>query len=305
VKSNEPRLVSLLFSTGVPRIDEIICGSIGILETLFPNRIRAYYLVGSYADGGYTSTSDIDVVPLFKGMMQEGEEIVYRQAVEFMDRLSPVHLGFGLRNENESFREGGVGIKIGSVLLYGEDVRDQIPLTPLEQYRQSLISTSMELIRYQRGEAEQLLFPLDYPNAQDEFYGYLQESDIQGTMGASTASIFTHLMFLASSIATLKTGQYNASKSFSWKFYQDQVGDAWGTFLEEWYFQGKKQWEYGVPVSSAERDHLKQMCQKVLAFENEFWGIAKDFILKRLDSKDEKWRNWAEQEIQKIIIKSE
>src|SRR5215213_5648145 len=88
--------ISLLFSTGLSYIDEIIYGSIGILETLFPNRIRAYYLVGSYADGGYASDSDIDVVPLFKGVMQDGEEISYRRVVEYMNKLSPVRLGFGL-----------------------------------------------------------------------------------------------------------------------------------------------------------------------------------------------------------------
>ena len=296
--------ISVLFSTGSSRIDQIICGSIGILETLFPNRIRAYYLVGSYTDGGYTSNSDIDIVPLFKGMMKDGEDVIYRQAVEYMDKLSPVHLGFGLRNENESFREGGVGIKIGSVLLYGEDVRDQIPLTPLEQYCQSLISTSIELIRYQRGDPEQLFFPLDYPS-QDEFYGYLKEEDSQGTIRESTAAIFTHLMFLASSIVTLKIGKYNASKSFSWKFYQDYIGDAWGAFLQEWYILGRRQWGNGVPFTSEERNQLKHMCQKALAFENEFWAIAKDFILKRLDSEDQEQRRWAEQEIQKITIKSE
>jgi len=296
--------ISLLFSTGISRIDQIICGSIGILETLFPNRIRAYYLVGSYADGGYTSNSDIDVVPLFKGVMKNNEEVIYRQVVEYMNKLSLVHLGFGLRNENESFREGGVGIKIGSVLLYGEDVRDQIPLTPLEQYCQSLINTSIELIRYQRGNPEQLFFPLDYP-ARDEFYGYLKEEDSQGTIREGTAAIFTHLMFLASSIVTLKTGKYNASKSFSWKFYRDYAGDEWDSFLQEWYILGRRQWGNEVPSTSEELNQLKHLCQKALAFENEFWAIAKDFILNRLDSKDEKQRRWAQQKIQQITSRSE
>ena len=297
--------IPLLFSTGVPQIDEIIRGCIGLLEIVFPNRIQAYYLVGSYADGGFTTTSDIDLVPLFKGKMQAGEEQTYRQAVEYMNLLSPVHLGFGLRNEDQSFREGGVGIKIGSVLLYGKDVRDQIPLTPLEQYRRSLISTSIDLIRYQRGDPKRLIFPLGYPNAQDAYYGYVKDEQVQGTMRRGIATIFTHLMFLASSIATLKTGQYNASKSFSWKFYQETIGDAWGAYLEEWYIHGKKQWGYAVPVSAEERHHLRQMCQKALAFENEFLLIAKDFILQRLESNAEEERQWAQQEIQKIIITTE
>ena len=293
---------SLLFSTGIPQVDEIIRGSIGILETLFPNRIRAYYLVGSYADGGYTSTSDIDLVPLFKGAMQEAEEIRYRQALNYMDMISPIHLGFGLRNEDQSFREGGVGIKIGSVLVYGEDVRDQIPLTPLEQYCQTSIRTSIGLIRHLRGDPDPLFFPLDYPNGQDEFYGYIKEENVQGTVGKRTTAVFTHLMFLASTLVTLKTGQYNASKSFSWKFYQAHIGDAWGAFLEEWYLRSKKQWGHAIPRTAEERYQLKQLCQKALVFENEFLVIAKDFILERLESKDEKKRVWAEQEIQKITV---
>jgi len=296
--------ISLLFSTRVSRIDEIICGSIGLLETLFPNRIRAYYLVGSYIDGGYTAGSDIDLVPIFKGALQAGEELTYRQAVEYMDQLSPVHLGFGLRAEEQSFQEGGVGIKIGSVLLYGQDVRDKIPLTPLEQYCQSCISTSLELIRDQRGNPDQLVFPLGYPDAQAEYYGYLKDEETQGVLRKSSASIFTHLMFLASTMATLKTGQYNASKSFSWKFYQDHVGGPWGAYLEGWYIRGKKQWAYAIPLTAEERHELKQMCQKVLAFENDFMMIARDFILKRLENTDEKARDWAKQQIQKIISKS-
>ncbi len=295
---------SLLFSTGNAQIDGIIRGSIGVLETIFPNRIRAYYLVGSYADGSFTATSDIDLVPLFKGTMQAGEEITYRQTVRYMDMISPIRLGFGLRNEDQSFREGGVGIKIGSVLVYGEDVRDQIPLTPLEQYCQTSISTSIELIRHQRGDPNQLFVPLDYPKAQDEFYGYVKEENVQGTMRKSTAAIFTHLMFLASTLVTLKTGHYNASKSFSWKVYQTYIGDSWGAFLEEWYWGPKKQWGNAIPHTNEERYQLKQLCQEALAFENEFLGIAKAFILNRIDSEDEKTRDWAEQENRKIAIKS-
>ena len=105
-------------------------------------------------------------------------------------------------------------------------------------------------------------------------------------------------MFLASRMVTLKTRQYNASKSFSWKFYQVQIGDVWSAYLEEWYILGKKQWGYAVPQTTEEHEQLKLMCQKALAFENEFLVIARDFILKRLESKDQKQRDWAEEEMQ-------
>jgi len=53
--------ITLLNTTGHQRIDDIIRGLIGIFEAAFPDRIRAYYLAGSYADGSAVPLSDIDI----------------------------------------------------------------------------------------------------------------------------------------------------------------------------------------------------------------------------------------------------
>ncbi len=292
--------ISLLFTTGLPPIDHILLGSIGLLEALFPARVRAYYLVGSYADDGYTAASDIDLVPIFKDALQPGEEERYRQIVRSMDLLSPVRLGFGLRDEARSFRDGGVGIKIGSVLLYGEDVRDRIPLTPLEDYLRQSISTSLDLLRYQRGNPPRLAIPLAYPDPADPYFGYLKEQTFAGVARPSSAALFTHLMFLASTLATLKTGQYNASKTYSWRFYQAQVGDSWSPFLAETYLRLKQQWGYAIPPSPEEQAQLTALCRQTLAFENHFLNLAREFLLERISSPAEPTRAWATQEIQKL-----
>lgn len=59
----------LLTSTGSQRVDAILRGTIGLLELAFPDRLRAVYLSGSYADGTATTGSDIDGLVVFKGVL--------------------------------------------------------------------------------------------------------------------------------------------------------------------------------------------------------------------------------------------
>ncbi len=49
--------VSLLNSTGVENIDRIVQGTIDVFEAVFPDRMRAYYLEGSYAFEGSVTIS--------------------------------------------------------------------------------------------------------------------------------------------------------------------------------------------------------------------------------------------------------
>lgn len=50
--------ISLLDSTNNPQADEILRGVIGICEMVFSERVRAYYLVGSYQGGTAVARSD-------------------------------------------------------------------------------------------------------------------------------------------------------------------------------------------------------------------------------------------------------
>jgi predicted nucleotidyltransferase len=70
---NQP--ITLHNTTGHQQVDGIIRGLIGIFEATFPERVRAYYLVGSYADGSAVPLSDIDIRVVFKDDFQ-GDEYV-------------------------------------------------------------------------------------------------------------------------------------------------------------------------------------------------------------------------------------
>ncbi len=66
--------LSLLHSSGNAEVDRILRGLIGIFETAFPGRIRAYYLAGSRADGSEVAASDVDFRAVFRGGFGPGEE---------------------------------------------------------------------------------------------------------------------------------------------------------------------------------------------------------------------------------------
>ncbi|MBW4573379.1 MAG: hypothetical protein KME31_37140 [Tolypothrix carrinoi HA7290-LM1] len=50
--------ITLLNSTKVPKVDLLLCEIINLLEQSFSNRIRGYYLQGSYANHSAVATSD-------------------------------------------------------------------------------------------------------------------------------------------------------------------------------------------------------------------------------------------------------
>lgn len=298
--SNSPMVeISLINSTGNAKADAVIRGVIGVLELVFPGRIGGYYLVGSYADGTYVPASDLDVVPIFKGSMTSDEETTYWEVIHHLDLISPIHLGFGLRNEEQSFTQGGVGIKIGSQLLYGDDVRDKIPLWSLDYYLQYMIGAILNSMLSFRGNTRPLKFPLVYPDPVGEFHGYDQptKSD-NGTSEPGTSALFGQIMVLASMLVTLKTGKYNADKSRSYLFYRQHINDEWSDFLETVYEKCKKTWHYRIPVEAPEREALRELCRHVLAFENHFLKQIKPYLLKQV----ELGNRWAVEQMEKIMF---
>jgi predicted nucleotidyltransferase len=67
-------MVSLATSSGSRPVDDALRNAIGIFETAFPGRIRAYYVEGSYADRSAVATSDIDLAIVFKDHFVDRDE---------------------------------------------------------------------------------------------------------------------------------------------------------------------------------------------------------------------------------------
>ena len=133
--------ILLLNSTGNQKVDDILRGTIGIFETVFPDRIRGYYLVGSYADGTAVSTSDIDLKILFKDCFRDDAERESSQKIcdycfGRISQISPIVGDVMARDEEIVFSQTSLRLRIkeGSLLVYGEDIRDRIPLTSIDEH---------------------------------------------------------------------------------------------------------------------------------------------------------------------------
>lgn len=78
---------------------------------------------------------------------------------------------------------------------------------------------------------------------------------------------------IATAIIALRTGRFVGSKSESVRVYRDAVGDEWTDYLEVLYEKGKRAWDYKVPVDSADRRLLRDLCRRTLGFERYFLAL--------------------------------
>jgi hypothetical protein len=135
-----------------------------------------------------------------------------------------------------------------------------------------------------------LSYPLTYPDNASEFYGYERKripewypSEIE----RGTKELVTGVLRTARAIVALKAGQYVGSKRDSMRLYREYIHDEWTDYLEMLYQKGKQEWHYLVPTAPADRLLLRSLCQQTLAFENYYFGLYRDYLLKLLQGMDE------------------
>src|SRR5687768_4900661 len=110
--------VTLHVSSGEQRVDEILRGFVGVMETVFPDRVRSYYLTGSFADRQAKPGSDIDLCLLVRGGFQDAEEEEQAtQIVRSCALISPVELDVALLGEEIPYPLRAVSLKRASLLV--------------------------------------------------------------------------------------------------------------------------------------------------------------------------------------------
>jgi predicted nucleotidyltransferase len=282
--------VMLTTSTGNNSIDAMLQELIIVLNTRFPNRIHSYYIEGSYADNSGIATSDIDLLIVFKENFEneqektDAEALALRSAAPYACELDVIVL-------NESGLSKGVSpnFKMGSILLYGQDIRSKFPLISLNEWTCDRMHSSWWRTArlFKRGSV--ITYPLDYPDPAAEFYGYdarkLRLSD--GREVNCTRDLIRLVGWSATAIIAFKAGRYVARKSDCHKIYQECFQDEWSQLLQAIYEQCRGRWNYLIPEDGEERKMLRALCQRTLAFENHFLGIYKEFLLSEFLHADE------------------
>lgn len=297
--------------TGNSQIDDIIQGLIAVYEAVFPERIRGYYLTGSYVAGGLNPLSDLDLLILFKGAFADDEERDRARRLNgafYHARLTAIRLDLPARSERDLSPLDRILLKLASRPIYGEDVRDEIALPSLPDYTRATMELAYgNLARVLRGPdwrtPAALTYLLSYPDPDDEFFGYAHRRfpmwyppEITGGL----KELVTTVGRLATAIIALRAGRYVPQRADSVTLYREAIGDEWSAYVAEIYAAGKGRWGYLVPSDPAERAHLRDLCRQTLAFENHFLTVYRDFLLAESHDPDPARRDVATQEFRDL-----
>jgi hypothetical protein len=288
--------ILLSTSSGSQSADNALRGLIGVFELHFPERIRAYYVEGSYADRTAISTSDIDLVLIFKHRFVDDDEIgAARQLGAHCASLSAFELDLEIIDEQQADRGAFPTLKLASVLLYGEDIRDRLALPSISEWTRDRMHAAYWLIVQVFNRPPMVHYPLDYPQPDHMFFGYDQRM-MQLPDGAQvrcTRDLVRVIGWAATALIALQTGTYVVRKRDCHQRYHELIGDQWSELLRVIYERCSNEWSYRIPDAPADQHALRVMCERTLEFENHFMRVFKDFVLGELRGDDAEARRAA------------
>ena len=295
--------ISLLYSTGVEQVDNILCGVIGMYEMIFPNAIRGYYLLGSYKEGTSVPISDIDIDIIFKDAFDVEKA---NQAKQYCSLISSVRLDITPKTKEQILPED-IRLKLSSILLYGEDIREMLSLLSMKSYLRYITGWPLHFLTRIR-RMQQLTFPLDYPDPNGEFYGYDTKS-IPGWYPSwverGTKELVADICWITTALLGLKAGRYAGNKAEAIRFYGKYIGDEWTPFTQDMYKKAKLEWMYGIPEGAREQKQLRELCRQTLDFENHFLTVYRDYLLTNLCSTSEDDQLFAVEQLMQVVYLDE
>ncbi len=281
--------------TGNEQFDDLLRGLVSLCEMTFPGRIRSYYLGGSFSDGtavGYDrspGSSDVDLFVLFRGTVQQAEEIVFQRLVAACRLISPIQVDAHAYSEDDLLRQSGRDvtqtsflnalIRVASMLIYGDDISAELPPVPFTRYVLDVIESGLFHLRIPRQWVMPLAPPLTYPDPAAEFYGY----DVQPGALRGTRVLVAIAMWIATLILALETGRCAGQKSQSLRLCKEHLpNDRRIRLAAAIYDTCKGTWQYQLPVDTKDRELLRDLCRDTLALENDYLKLCRDYVLKQL-----------------------
>ena len=277
--------VSLVGLTEDMGVNAVLFGFVGLYALTFPGRVRACYLVGSHATSEAVGESDLDLTLVFKDTFLPGEEARFERFRMAVGPLARYPLDLGAVEEARLVSEGEVNLKQNALLIAGEDVRDRVPLMPLEAWTRHCMHQPYRFKERARARAEDapLRYPLEYPDARGELYGYdyREVMDAQGQLHRGFKELVTLACRMATAAVALDAGRHTFSKRDAIQAHREHLHDTW-TPLYESIFASRQRWGYRVPEDAAARATLREACARMLDAENTFLARYRDFLLAEL-----------------------
>lgn len=273
--------VELSNSTGDSEIDDLLAGIVGIYESTFPQRIRSYYVVGSYGDGTAVPSSDLDIGILFYKTLTLSELQQFQDLIHHCNALSHVRLDISSLDESRLTR--ATASMKAALPIFGDKMAfNALPLEPIQDKITRSLFMAVQYMWILRGRANNLYFPLRYPDHEGEFYGY----DTFGEFGRGTRLMVNLVTMMTTTINALVTGKQVGTKKESVMTYYYDVDDEWADFVVDVYQFLKEQWHYQIPQHHEDRERLRHFCERLIHFENFLLAICRSYILKTLAGHD-------------------
>ncbi len=294
--------IELLYATGHAKIDEIIRGAVELTELLVPGRVRAYHLLGSYANGSAITSSDLDIAVIFKGEMQPTDRAYLQQVYDCCWRMSSVSLDIVPYSEVD-LQQRGVQWLLNSPLLYGANICDTIPQLPMTTYVRNFMHTPWRFFMRSRQQLDVITFPLDHPDPAGAWLGYDRRRTraLDGRDALGTHELITCTFWPASALILRQCGVFTHGKHDVVQQYRACIKDEWRDVLAALYQKCRIEWQYFIPDSAADQQLLRDLCQQALAFHNHFLRIYQDFLLTELQSDDADAQLLAAQRLGEIL----
>ena len=251
-------------------VNRLLDGVVGLVELMLPERVRAYYLTGSYAEGTAVSHSDLDMVIIFKGECEPGEADRLRELRHLASQLAPMRLDLTPKCEADLLANGATGLKLSGKFVAGEDILAQIPFEPIGQYQHDVYQAFLIYQREIRGEPETVPAPVTAPQPDGEFLGYERFGIWHGghAFKPGTRLLINLISIGATASLAFLHEERAGSKWQAIQKYQQLIGDEWGEWLANLYQLAKVKLGYKLPTDTAVRHQLRRLIEKTPDFEN-------------------------------------
>ena len=230
-------------------VNALLQNIIKIFEAEFPQRIRAYYVEGSYADASSVTTSDLDVLLVYKESFKSDEAQKAEELARQCEAESMLELDIECVDEHSLAMGVSPTLKLGSSFIYGEDIRDTLSLIQIEEWTRDRMHSSLWRTVYLCNRPSVVRYPLTYPDPLGEFYGY-DARMLRLPSGQEvhcTRDLIRLVGWSATAMIAFKAGRYVARKSECHKVYQACFNDEWDQLLQDIYELCRGKWNYLIP----------------------------------------------------------
>lgn len=254
----------------------------------FPQRMHSCYALGSYADGSAIAASDLDLTVVFAGALAPDERAAAGALAARCVERSAVELDIELTDEREVMAGVRPTFRLGSALVYGEDIRERAPLMSLDAWTRDRMHSSWWRVARLFARPAVVALPLEYPEPADAFRGYTRRTLRlpDGAEAPCTRDLIRLVGWAATGLLALQCGVYVARKRDAHTLYRERIGGEWAQLVAETYTLCRQRWGYLIPAEPAERARLQRLCDQTLGFERAFTAVYRPYLLDELASAD-------------------